>query len=122
MMCHVEDALLHQEVKIAQCALLKAGLSGADHSLCHGDLGKLELLLQTRESLGEEEVAAAVIKVMQSARQHGWRCGAPRGVEVPGLMTGLAGIGYGLIRIAEPNAIPSILTLNAPHRADPAGR
>jgi hypothetical protein len=29
-------------------------------------------------------------------------------------MTGLAGIGYGLLRLADPSAIPSVLTLECP--------
>jgi Lanthionine synthetase C-like protein len=36
------------------------------------------------------------------------------GVESPGLMTGLAGIGYGLLRLAEPTRVPSVLVLTPP--------
>ena len=32
---------------------------------------------------------------LESIRRNGWICGVPSGVETPGLMTGLAGIGYG---------------------------
>ena len=35
-------------------------------------------------------------------------------VESPGLMTGLAGIGYGLLRLAEPTRMPSVLVLEPP--------
>jgi hypothetical protein len=35
-------------------------------------------------------------------------------VETPGLMIGLAGIGYGLLRLARPNDVPSVLQLAAP--------
>jgi lantibiotic modifying enzyme len=38
-------------------------------------------------------------------------------VESPGLMTGLAGIGYGLLRLAKPARVPSILTLEGPRGA-----
>ena len=42
---------------------------------------------------------------------------SPSGVETPGLMTGLAGIGYGLLRLAEPRRTPSVLALEPPtHR------
>jgi lantibiotic modifying enzyme len=29
-------------------------------------------------------------------------------------MTGLAGIGYGLLRLADPQSVPSVLTLEPP--------
>lgn len=32
-------------------------------------------------------------------------------VESPGLLTGLAGIGYGLLRLAAPSAVPSVLLM-----------
>jgi lantibiotic modifying enzyme len=35
-------------------------------------------------------------------------------VEAPGLMNGLAGIGYGLLRLAAPTSVPSILALDPP--------
>jgi lantibiotic modifying enzyme len=38
----------------------------------------------------------------------------PLGVETPGLMTGLAGIGYQLLRLAAPDIIPSVLVLEPP--------
>ena len=38
----------------------------------------------------------------------------PLGVETPGLMTGLAGIGYGLLRLAAPERVPNVLGLAAP--------
>jgi lantibiotic modifying enzyme len=37
----------------------------------------------------------------------------PLGAETPGLMTGLAGIGYGLLRLAEPERVSSVLLLEA---------
>jgi hypothetical protein len=38
-------------------------------------------------------------------------------VETPGLMTGLAGIGYGLLRLAVPTRVPSVLVLEGPVRS-----
>ena len=35
-------------------------------------------------------------------RSPGWICGNPLGVESPGLMTGISGIGYALLRLADP--------------------
>ena len=47
-------------------------------------------------------------------QQTGPICGTPRELDVPGLMTGLAGIGYGLLRAAQPGRIPSVLLLQPP--------
>lgn len=44
----------------------------------------------------------------------GWLCGIPLGVESPRLMPGLAGIGYQLLSLAEPEFVPSLLTLEPP--------
>jgi lantibiotic modifying enzyme len=38
-------------------------------------------------------------------------------VETPGFMVGLAGIGYQLLRLAEPENVPSALVLAPPTRA-----
>jgi lantibiotic modifying enzyme len=40
--------------------------------------------------------------------------GVPLGVETPGLMTGLSGIGYQLLRLAAPDEVPSVLLLAPP--------
>ena len=38
----------------------------------------------------------------------------PSIVEAPGLLVGLAGIGYGLLRLAYPERVPSVLVLAPP--------
>jgi lantibiotic modifying enzyme len=37
-------------------------------------------------------------------------------VETPDLMVGLAGIGYELLRLAEPSVVPALLTLEPPRK------
>jgi hypothetical protein len=46
-----------------------------------------------------------------------WRCGTPLGVESPGLMTGLAGIGYQYLRLHDPKRVPSVLAVEPPSDA-----
>ena len=91
---------------------------GLNHCLCHGDLGNLELLLQASLTLDEPKWRSQVNRlaaiILESINQHGWLCGVPLAVETPGLMTGLAGIGKELLRLAEPTRIPSVLTLAPP--------
>jgi type 2 lantibiotic biosynthesis protein LanM len=114
---HLDDAEIRSEINAALKTTLAHGFGG-NHSLCHGDLGNLELLLQASEILDEPEWRHQVNRlasiILESIDQHGWLCGIPLGVESPGLMTGLAGIGYELLRLAEPTRIPSVLMLEPP--------
>lgn len=114
---HIDDAMLRLEIQTALKTTLAQGF-GKNHSLCHGDLGNLELLLQASKILDEPEWGSQVVRlaamILDSIHQGGWLCGIPLGVESPGLMTGLAGIGFGLLRLAEPARVASILTLSPP--------
>ena len=114
---HIEDADIRVDLEVALNTTDGRGF-GANHSLCHGDLGNLELLLQADQLLDDgrwrrrcDELAVGILKSMAD---HRWICGVPSGVETPGLMTGLAGIGYGLLRLACPGRVPSLLTLAPP--------
>jgi lantibiotic modifying enzyme len=52
--------------------------------------------------------------ILAGIREHGWSFGMPGRTESPGLMIGLAGIGYGLLRLAAPERVPSVLILEGP--------
>jgi len=115
-----DDTPTRNEIRVALETTLKRGFGGG-HSLCHGDLGNVDLLLLASEILGESRwrvranrVAAYVVR---SIREHGWLCGTVSQQETPGLMTGLAGIGYELLRLAEPDLVPSVLALRPPNSA-----
>lgn len=112
-----DDARTRTEIYTIINSTLKQGF-GLNHCLCHGDLGNLELLLQVREILGDRQwnlqIESISGSIIESIKKYGWLCGVPLGVETPGLMTGLAGIGYGLLRVAEPKRIPSVLMLESP--------
>ena len=47
--------------------------------------------------------------------------GIPGGVETPGLMMGLAGIGYGLLRLGATDRVPALLSREPPRCATRAG-
>jgi type 2 lantibiotic biosynthesis protein LanM len=115
---HLDDAAIRAEIHAALQTTVARGF-GLNHSLCHGDLGNLELLVQASEKLKDAQWGAQVGRlaamILDSISRHGWRCGIPLGVESPGLMTGLAGIGYMLLRLAEPAHVPSVLVLAPPH-------
>jgi class II lanthipeptide synthase len=115
------DAEARREIEIAIDTTLNRGL-GHNHSLCHGDLGNLELLLQAGLVLNDErahvEAYRHVSNIVESVVNDEFLCGTPSSVESPGLMTGLAGIGYGLLRLAEPARVPSVLMLEPPPPCD----
>lgn len=114
------DAETSSEIKDAVEATATHGL-GFNHSLCHGFGTAAELLMlaeaaglrdpprSPRRSWGEQMVA--------SIRSAGYVTGAPRGLEIPGLMMGLAGIGYGLLRLQDPERVPSVALLEPPASA-----
>lgn len=115
----LDDAQAPAEIELATQTTVTHGLGGS-HCLCHGDLGNVELLLASDRASARDRwtrvvdrSAAAVLDDLAGER---CCCGTPSGVESPGLMTGLAGIGYGLLRLAHPRFVPSVLVLE-PHRA-----
>jgi type 2 lantibiotic biosynthesis protein LanM len=115
---HLDDPAAQGEVEVAVRTTIAEGFGG-NHCLCHGDLGNLELLLQASEVLDRpprREVDRLAGGIVQSIDQVGGLCGNPSRIESPGLMTGLAGIGYGLLRLAEPERVPAVLTLAPPPR------
>ncbi|MCX4385687.1 type 2 lanthipeptide synthetase LanM family protein [Micromonospora peucetia] len=99
---------LDAEIAVALGTTFTHGF-GRNHSLCHGDLGNLDLPLLAGSD--PAAVGAVVDGVLRDVAAHGWRCANPAGLDSPELMTGLAGIGYQLMRLAEPERVPSLLTL-----------
>lgn len=86
-----------------------------DLSLCHGELGISDALTVLAASAGHGpddrprwHRAGLVLDVIE---RHTSYCGTPGGVATPGLLNGLAGIGYGLLRLGFPDQVPSVLLL-----------
>jgi hypothetical protein len=89
------------------------------HCLCHGSLGNAELfLLADQRGLGKAFAGAAQraaeAAVREVAAGEPWRCGTMSGRVNYGLMTGLAGIGYQLLRTRAPNVVESVLLAPGP--------
>ena len=93
-----------------------------DLSLCHGELGVVEALTVLAER-GHGLAAAMQTRraglVLGALDQYGARCGTPGGVPSAGLLTGLSGIGYGLLRLGFPEQVPSVLLLESTHDIHP---
>ncbi len=111
---------IRQEIDVALRTTLREGF-GLNHSLCHGDLGNLDLFLTAARLPGNSEYKQAIARLsamlLDSIDRQGWVTGVPLGVETPGLMVGLAGIGYGLLRLAVPERVPSVLLGEPPIRS-----
>lgn len=82
-----------------------------DQSLCHGELGVLELLGRGGPAYGRTPWVRRAAALLAGVDQEGPRCGTPDHVPHPGLLTGLAGIGHGLLRLGFPEQVPPALLL-----------
>jgi type 2 lantibiotic biosynthesis protein LanM len=106
-----------RDVERAVAATRASGF-GKNHCLCHGALGNLDFLFQAAGALGDaglaEEFRCQAAAALASLARDGRLCGMPMGIESPSLMNGLAGIGLGCLRIARPDEVPSVLTLEVP--------
>lgn len=109
--------LIEQDINRALHATQSHGYHD-NHSLCHGVLGNLELLLQMGLKYGRDdlldEVQTVTSQVIAAKEKTGWKTGLMFNLETPGFMVGLSGIGFQLLRIAYPNRVPSVLSMQGP--------
>ncbi|WP_375734354.1 type 2 lanthipeptide synthetase LanM family protein [Polymorphospora lycopeni] len=95
----------------AAAASWPAGM-GANHTLCHGELGTWELLRVAIDAgvapsdVGRAELDARVLTGME---EFGAVAGPNRDAFRPGLLLGLGGIGYQLLRMHPGCRLPSVL-------------
>lgn len=115
-----QDPMLEEELAVALRAVAAAlspppGTSSPDFSYCHGLAGMGDLLLDAGLSRNRPDLTAMAATIgrhgieRHAAPRIPWPC-AVRGVgEVPGLMTGLAGIGHFYLRLHDPLTSGSLL-------------
>jgi type 2 lantibiotic biosynthesis protein LanM len=117
---YLDDVSVREEIEIAVASTIENGF-GRSHCLCHGDLGNLEVVTLAAERLGRPDWALRAGRIaggiLAGIRESGWLFGLPGRAEPPGMMLGLAGIGYGLLRLAAPERVPSVLILENVERA-----
>ena len=113
----MDDSETREEIGIALRKTVGAEF-GLHHSLCHGDLGHLDILLHASQRVDEawwrdagERLARETVA---GIAERGCLVSRQAHLVPPGLMVGLAGIGYGLLRLAEPERVPSVLVLAPP--------
>jgi type 2 lantibiotic biosynthesis protein LanM len=118
----LEDPDLVPEIRAAVRSTLAQGFGGSQ-SLCHGDLGNLELVREAGRLLGDTALASEAdrlaARILARIEAGDLRCGARPKTESLGLMVGIAGIGYGLLRAAWPTRVPSVLLLETPASTGP---
>ena len=118
------DSTLTQEstrkyLRRAAAATWRLGM-GWNHCACHGDLGAWELLDHAiAAGEGPKELSASNLLdvILTSLEQDGPSCGMGRNAFAPGLLPGLGGVAYQLLRVHPENELPSILTpggINSP--------
>jgi type 2 lantibiotic biosynthesis protein LanM len=111
-----EDETLAGEVGVAVEAAARLGAAQADH-LCCGNMGRADVLFtigQLLPSRNPMQIGMQIAgSVVARARERGHfrlsASGAEYEVFTPGFFTGLSGIGYTLLRFAEPQRLPSVL-------------
>ena len=86
-----------------------------DLSLCHGELGITDALAVLGTAAGRHRMTAGFRRragfILDAVSRRTRYCGTPGAVETSGLLSGLAGIGYGLLRLGFPGQVPSVLLL-----------
>jgi len=113
------DPELAAFVQQAASAVVDGG-PPANHSLCHGETGSLELLGRLPDAAfraARDSRASALTTLLE---QSGPRCGTPDCLPAPGLLTGLSGIGHGLLRLGFPEHTASVLLLQPPAPVRPS--
>jgi type 2 lantibiotic biosynthesis protein LanM len=120
---YLDDTTLRWELDSALATTITRGFGysheqvGPNHSLAHGDCGNLETVLLATQILPghyQSDLQRLTAWTLENIRQQGWLTGVPLNGETPGLLFGLAGIGYQCLRLAEPEQVPSVLTLAPP--------
>jgi type 2 lantibiotic biosynthesis protein LanM len=112
------DETVRAEIQVALETTLGLEDSGFDH-LCCGNMGLAEILFHAAQKLDEPRLLAAagrttdfVLRRFQAHGDFGWQPVGFENVYDPSLLRGAAGIGYALLRFAEPALLPCILLLD----------
>ena len=116
---NLDSTLRHASTRkflhLSAAATWRMGM-GWNHCACHGDLGAWELLnhaIAAGEAPKELSSSNLLDVILTSLEQDGPSCGMGRTAFTPGLLPGLGGIAYQLMRAHPKHDLPSILTLGA---------
>jgi len=106
--------LLHEQADLHLVRSVIARLRARDYrddSLCHGSMGAV-LALDAAKRLclrpDRQAIECAVRPVLTRILEHGPKCGTIHSMPTPGLMDGLAGIGFAALALVDPDAVPAL--------------
>ena len=106
-----KEVLADAKAALENSIIINPSASG----LCHGHLGNLEAWVMAANvsefAKANREVDRIGSAILRDFRTAGWCTRLPSQLTEPGLMTGIAGIGYGFLRLSNPNIVPNVLTL-----------
>ena len=124
-------APIRTEIEIALQTTRDFGLQGADN-VCCGSFGRIEFLWTAGHRLDRQDLTDQALRqatrLMSRARKSGGYhlvTALPKGAYSPGFFQGASGIGYQLLRLADPASIPSVLLMEGtvqPRKADATER
>lgn len=108
-----EDRAIHKDIEVAINATVEVPIRTID-DLCCGNFGRLEFLFTAGKHLGRDELVAVALdraaQLVAKAQESGtfqWRPGSKG--HNSGFFTGMAGVGYELLRLTHPETLPSVL-------------
>ena len=110
----LDTSEIRQDIENALTAVRSESVRGPDH-LCCGTLGRMELLITAAQQLDRPDL------LEEARRRAAWVAGRARrdggyslqtSMTTPSLFQGTSGIGYQLLRLADPGRVPSILLWN----------
>jgi lantibiotic modifying enzyme len=117
----LDDEATRAEIDRALAMLHRLPFAARDH-LCCGNLGRADVLLVAAVALdlpsAHGAAHALAERTLARAEENGRYAldtveigGRPTDIDDPTLFRGAAGVGYGLLRLAAPGRLPSILSL-----------
>ncbi|MBE6047910.1 MAG: type 2 lantipeptide synthetase LanM [Clostridium sp.] len=99
--CNYKDSLIDDEIKKALDTTIKNGF-GNNPTYCHGDLGNIEIVKAASLALGNRKLANkcdnTYVELFDSILSNKWDNNIFRNTESLGIMIGLAGWGYSILR------------------------
>lgn len=103
---------INKDIDIALDTTIHRGF-GRSHCLCHGDLGNIEILNLAAKKLNRPDIydvtTSYMHKIIDDMLLGDWKTGISY-KDSPGLMLGLSGIGYGLLKLYD-DSLNSVLSL-----------
>ena len=112
----MDDGEVRRDIEAALASTSRANLLSRDH-LCCGNAGLMDTLCTAGARLAsvdwsDKALQLAARTVARRNKLGSFRIAFHNGFYNPSLFQGTAGLGYQLLRLAEPTRIPSVLLLN----------